>query len=79
MEKLEGYSPRKTGPRAKGHNGSTIGPMGAKAGLYLALMVAVIVGMDLLFFRSHFWERLAANVGVVLIFVAFYFRFVKGT
>jgi hypothetical protein len=40
-------------------------------------MVAVVVGVDLLFFRDKtwFWERLAANVGIVLVFGAFYFRF----
>jgi hypothetical protein len=45
--------------------------------LYVLVMVAVIVGVDLLFFRSKdwFWERLAANVGIVLVFGAFYFRF----
>lgn len=42
---------------------------------YLAAMVAVIIGLDVIFFRNHFWERLAANVGTVLIFTAFYFRF----
>ena len=45
---------------------------------YALGMVVVIVGLDVSVFRSAdwFWERLAANVGVVLIFVAFYFRFV---
>jgi hypothetical protein len=45
------------------------------------VMVAVIVGMDLLFFRhqSWFWERLAANIGTVLLFGAFYFRFLAGS
>jgi hypothetical protein len=45
--------------------------------LYVLAMVAVVVGVDLLFFRGggHFWERLAANVGIVLVFGAFYFRF----
>jgi hypothetical protein len=40
-------------------------------------MVAVVVAVDLMFFRGKtwFWERLAANVGIVLIFGAFYFRF----
>jgi hypothetical protein len=47
----------------------------ATAALYLAAMVAVVVGADLLFFRQHFWERLASNVGIVLVFGAFYFRF----
>ena len=45
------------------------------AALYVLLMAAVIVAIDLMFFRNRFWERLAVNVGIVLIFVAFYFRF----
>ena len=45
--------------------------------LYVLAMVAVIVGVDLLFFRHHFWERLAVNVGIVLVFAAFYFRFLR--
>jgi len=45
--------------------------------LYVLAMVAVVVGVDVLFFRHHFWERLIANVGIVLVFVAFYFRFLK--
>ena len=45
--------------------------------LYALVMVAVVVGVDLLFFRDKtwFWERLAANVGIVLLFGAFYYRF----
>lgn len=46
-------------------------------GLYIFAMVVVVVGLDLLFFRNHAWERLACNIGVVLLFGAFYFRFVK--
>jgi hypothetical protein len=45
--------------------------------LYVLAMVAVVVGVDVLFFRHQFWERLAANVGIVLVFAAFYFRFLK--
>lgn len=47
------------------------------AAVFIVLMVAVIVGVDILFFRDLPWERLAANVGIVLIFVAFYLRFLK--
>ena len=47
------------------------------AALYLVLMVAVIVVIDLLFFKSRLWERLSVNVGIVLVFAAFYFRFLK--
>ena len=47
--------------------------------LYVVLMVAAIVVIDLLFFKDRywFWERLMVNVGIVLVFVAFYFRFLK--
>jgi hypothetical protein len=45
--------------------------------LYVAAMVAVIVGVDFGFFRNRFWERLAVNIGVVLVFAAFYFRFLQ--
>jgi len=54
-------------------------PMGntAVGVLYALAMVAVVVGVDLVFFRGKAWswERLAANVGIVLVFGAFYFRF----
>jgi len=43
--------------------------------LYVVAMVAVIVGVDLLFFRNHLWERLIVNIGIVLVFTAFYLRF----
>jgi len=43
--------------------------------LYVLTLVAVVVGVDVLFFRHHVWERLAANVGIVLVFAAFGLRF----
>jgi predicted cobalt transporter CbtA len=43
--------------------------------LYVLTLVAVVVGVDVLFFRHHFWERLIANVGIVLVFAAFGLRF----
>ncbi|GAA1621909.1 hypothetical protein [Georgenia ruanii] len=43
--------------------------------LYVLAMVVVVVGADVLFFRNHFWARLMANVGIVLVFGAFYVRF----
>jgi uncharacterized membrane protein YfcA len=45
--------------------------------LYVLAMVGVVVGADILFFRHYFWPRLIVNVGIVLVFVAFYFRFLK--
>ena len=45
--------------------------------LYVAAMVVTIVGLDIVFFRNQFWERLALNIGIVLVFAAFYFRFLR--
>jgi cytochrome c oxidase subunit IV len=45
--------------------------------LYVIVMVAVVVGVDVLFFRHQFWERLAVNIGIVLVFAGFYVRFLK--
>ena len=45
--------------------------------LYVLAMAAVIVGVDFVFFRNRFWERLMANIGIVLIFAAFYLRFLS--
>ncbi len=45
--------------------------------LYVLALIAVVVGVDVLFFRNQFWERLIVNVGIVLVFTAFYFRFLK--
>jgi hypothetical protein len=45
--------------------------------LYVLAMVAVVVAVDLLFFRNDPGTRLIVNVGIVLVFVAFYFRFLR--
>ena len=45
--------------------------------LFILVLIAVVVSVDLLFFRNQFWERLIANIGIVLVFVAFYLRFLK--
>ena len=53
--------------------------MGRQAALvlYVFALVVVVVGVDVLFFRNRFWERLIVNVGIVLVFAAFYLRFLK--
>ena len=45
--------------------------------LYVLALVAAVVGVDVLFFRHHLWERLIVNVGIVLVFAAFGLRFLK--
>ena len=45
--------------------------------LYILVLIAVVVSVDLLFFRNRFWERLIVNIGIVLVFAAFYLRFLK--
>jgi hypothetical protein len=44
--------------------------------LYVVAMAAVIVGVDLVFFRNRFWERLTVNIGIV-VFAGFYLRFLR--
>jgi hypothetical protein len=53
--------------------------MGRRAAivLYVLALVAVVVVVDILFLRHHFWARLIVNVGIVLVFAAFYFLFLK--
>lgn len=45
--------------------------------IYVVIMVAVIAGVDLLFFRHQFRERLIANIGIVIVFVALYLIFLS--
>jgi hypothetical protein len=45
--------------------------------LYVLALVAVIVGVDVLFLRHHLWPRLLVNIGIVLVWAAVYFKFLK--
>ncbi len=40
--------------------------------LYVIAMVTLIVAVDLAFFRDRPWERLTANIGIVLVFAPLY-------
>jgi hypothetical protein len=40
--------------------------------LYVLALVAVVVGVDVLFFRDRFWLRPMVNVGIVLVLADFY-------
>jgi hypothetical protein len=53
--------------------------MGRKAAVVLCgvAMAAIIVGVDFAFFRNRLWERLTVNIGIVLVFGAFYLRFLR--
>ena len=63
--------------------GRVMPPKGTEMGrqvagvLYALAMAAVIVGVDFAFFRNRFLERLMVNVGIVLVFAAFYLRFFR--
>ncbi len=46
-------------------------------GLYVLTLVAVVVSTDVLFFRHQLFERLVANIAIVLAFAAFYVQFMK--
>jgi len=45
--------------------------------LCIVVLIVVVVGVDVLFFRHRFWERLIVNIGIVMVFAAFYLRFLK--
>ena len=45
--------------------------------LYVVVMAAIIVGVDFSFLRGRFWERLAFNVGIVGVFGAVYWKFLR--
>jgi uncharacterized membrane protein len=45
--------------------------------LFIVVMITVVVSVDLLFFKNRFWERLTVNIGIILVFTAFYLRFLK--
>ncbi|HLZ21771.1 MAG TPA: hypothetical protein VKQ30_06595 [Ktedonobacterales bacterium] len=45
--------------------------------LYLVLLAASVVVVDVLFFRHQFWARLLVNIGIVLVFVVFYWIVLK--
>jgi hypothetical protein len=45
--------------------------------LYVLAMVAVVVGVDVLFLRHQFWPRLLVNIGIVVVFGAVYVLFLK--
>jgi len=45
--------------------------------IFVLVLVAVIVGLDVLFLRERFWLRLIVNIGVVVVFAAVYFRFLR--
>ena len=48
---------------------------GLAPAVFVVVAIITIVGIDVAFFRGRFWERLMANVGVVLLLGAFYLRF----
>ena len=45
--------------------------------LYVLSLIVVVVAVDVFFLSHHFLERLLVNVGIVLVFGAFYLRFVR--
>jgi hypothetical protein len=53
-----------------------MGRHGAVA-LYVLALVAVVVTVDVSFFRNRFWLRLMVNAGIVLVFAMFYLRFLR--
>jgi hypothetical protein len=53
--------------------------VGRQAGIviYVLALIAVVVVVDVLFLKHHFLPRLLVNIGIVLVFGAFYFLVLK--
>jgi hypothetical protein len=53
--------------------------VGSKVVIVLCVLalIAVVVSVDVLFFKHHFWARLLVNTGIVLVFWAVYWRFLR--
>jgi len=45
--------------------------------IYLLIMVAILVALDILFLRHRVWERLIVNLSIVAVFVAFYWAILR--
>ena len=50
---------------------------GAFGVLYVLALVAIVIGVDVMFFSHQFLERLIVNVGIVSVFAAFYIAVLK--
>jgi len=45
--------------------------------IFFLLMIASIVGADVLFLSNHFLARLVVNIAIVVVFTAIYFVFLR--
>jgi len=45
--------------------------------VFFVLMIACIVGVDVAFLRNHLAPRLIVNIGIVTVFAAIYFAFLR--
>jgi hypothetical protein len=45
--------------------------------IYVVAMAAVITGVDFAFLRDRFWARLIVNIGIVLVFLVIYLRYLR--
>jgi hypothetical protein len=45
--------------------------------LYIIVMAAIIVGVDVKYFRNRVGARLIANIGIVLLFAVVYLSFFR--
>ena len=43
--------------------------------IYVIIFAAIIVFLDLKYFRYEFWKRLIVNILIVLVFAVFYYLF----
>ncbi len=45
--------------------------------IYILAVIVTVVGVDVAFLRHDVLERFVVNIAIVLVFLAFYLRFLK--
>ena len=45
--------------------------------MIVVVWTAIVVGVDTLFLEHRFWERLAVNIGIAVVFFAIYLIYKK--
>lgn len=45
--------------------------------LSIVVLFIIVFSIDHLFLRDLFWQRLLVNIGIVLVFVILFFKYIK--
>lgn len=45
--------------------------------LSIVVLFIIVFSIDYLFLRDLFWQRLLVNIGIVLVFIVLFFKYIK--